>query len=70
MGQHWSANTIANGVNAFNTCATLIIDDDKSAIVKMDTRIVRKQIIRVRLASYSNDQLVDFNRFRAVFVVV
>ena len=69
MCQHRATHTVTDGIHALYASATFVVDNNESAIIQLNARIVGKQVRRVRLASDRNHELVDLDRLLAILVV-
>jgi len=68
--QHWSPDAIANGEDTFDTGTALFVDLDKAAFVGQYSRIICKQAVSERFATNGDDEFVDIDVLRAIFVLI
>ncbi len=70
MGEHRAAHAVADGEHALDARAAILVDDDETALVELDSGIVSAQAVRVRPAPHRDDQLVDLDRVGPALVFI
>ncbi len=65
MGQHRAFDHIADGINALNARAKMLIDRDAALLIAPDARLIEPKALRVRNTSYGDQHRIGLEPFHS-----